>query len=204
MSRTGRRPGASDTREAILAAARQEFAERGFDRATIRGIAANAGVDPALVHHFYETKEKLFATAMRFGVVPSEALGRLSTTRRSRLGETIVRTVLDLWEDDDSRAPFLALLRSAVTNEQAATMLREFVSATALAAIASVADQADAAYRASLVGSQLIGLGIARYVIGIEPLASATSDEVVAAIAPTVQRYLVGRIGGEGSRPTVS
>ena len=194
MSRTGRRPGASNTREAILAAARQEFAERGFDRATIRGIATNAGVDPALVHHFYETKEKLFATAMHLAVVPSEALERLSTTRRSRLGETIVQTVLDLWEDDDTRAPLLALLRSAVTNEQAATMLREFVSATVLAAIAAVADQTEAGYRASLVGSELIGLGIARYVIGIEPLASSSSDKVVAAIGPTVQRYLLGRI----------
>lgn len=194
MSRTGRRPGASNTREAILAAARQEFAERGFDRATIRGIATNAGVDPALVHHFYETKEKLFATAMHLAVVPSEALERLSTTRRSRLGETIVQTVLDLWEDDDTRAPLLALLRSAVTNEQAATLLREFVSATVLAAIAAVADQTEAGYRASLVGSELIGLGIARYVIGIEPLASSSSDKVVAAIGPTVQRYLLGRI----------
>jgi AcrR family transcriptional regulator len=192
--RTGRRSGESGTREAILEAARQRFAERGFDSATIRGIAADAGVDPALVHHFYGSKEKLFVEAMRFPIVPSEVLSRVAGAGRRRLGEAIVRAVLDVWEAEETRAQALALLRSAVTNERAATMLREFVSSAILGNVAMLAHEEDAPYRASLVASQIVGLGIARYVVGLQPLAAASTDELVAAIGPTVQRYLTAEI----------
>jgi AcrR family transcriptional regulator len=192
--RTGRRSGESGTREAILEAARRRFAEHGFDGATIRGIAADAGVDPALVHHFYGSKEKLFVEAMRFPIVPSEVLSRVAGTGRRRLGEAIVRAVLDVWEAEETRAQALALLRSAVTNERAATMLREFVSSAILGHVAMLAHGEDAPYRASLVASQIVGLGIARYVVGLGPLAAASTDELVAAIGPTVQRYLTDEI----------
>jgi AcrR family transcriptional regulator len=192
--RPGRRSGASGTREAILEAARSRFADLGYDAASIRGIAADAGVDPALVHHFYGTKEKLFVTAMRFPAVPSEILGRVWSGDPDRLGETIVRTVLEIWGAEETREQSLALLRSAVTNEQAATMIRGFVTSAIVGAVAAASEQEDAALRASLVASQILGLAIARFVIGIEPLASASPDDLVAAIAPTIQRYLTGDV----------
>jgi AcrR family transcriptional regulator len=192
--RTGRRAGDSGTREAILEAARARFAEHGYDGATIRGIAADAGVDPALVHHFYGTKEKLFVAAMHFPIVPSEVIGRVAGTERDRLGETIVRTILGVWEHEETRAQSLALLRSAVTNEQAATMIRGFVTSAILNVIATVVQGDEPEYRASLVASQVLGLGIARYVVAIEPLASASAEDVVAAVAPTLQRYLTGDV----------
>jgi AcrR family transcriptional regulator len=194
--RTGRRTGDSGTREAILAAARQRFAELGYDGATIRGIAADAGVDPALVHHFYGTKEKLFVAAVRFPFVPTEQLARLGSADRDRLGETIVRIALGALEDASTRPPAIALIRSAITNEQAAAMLRGFVTSAIIGTIASVVGEDDAEYRASLVASQILGMGVARYIVGLEPLAGADVEDLVAAIGPTVQRYLTGDIHG--------
>jgi AcrR family transcriptional regulator len=202
--RSGRRTGDSGTREAILEAARARFAEHGYDGATIRGIAADAGVDPALVHHFYGTKERLFVAAMRFPVVPSDVIGRMVGIDRERLGETIVRTVLGVWERDDTRDQAMGLLRSAVTNEQAAAMIRGFVSRAILGAVATHVDADDAEYRASLVASQIIGLGIARYVIAVEPLASASSDDVAAAVGPTLQRYLTEPVRARPTRRRAS
>ena len=194
--RTGRRTGDSGTREAILAAARQRFAELGYDGATIRGIAADAGVDPALVHHFYGTKEKLFVAAVRFPFVPTEQLARLGSADRDRLGETIVRIALGALEDASTRPPAIALIRSAITNEQAAAMLRGFVTSAIIGTIASVVGEDDAEYRASLVASQILGMGVARYIVGLEPLAGADVEDLVAAIGPAVQRYLTGDIHG--------
>jgi AcrR family transcriptional regulator len=194
--RTGRRTGDSGTREAILAAARQRFAKLGYDRATIRGIASDAGVDPALVHHFFGTKEKLFVAAVRFPFVPTEELAQLGMADRERLGELIVRIALGALENPSTRPPAIALIRSAITNEQAATMMREFVTRAIVGTIATLVDEGEAEYRASLVASQILGLGIARYIVGLEPLAGADVDDLVAAIAPTVQRYLTGEIHG--------
>ena len=202
----GRRAGESRTREAILDAARRRFGEQGYDGATIRGIAADAGVNPALVHHFYGTKERLFAAAMRLPVVPSEiitlALGaerdRLGEEFGRRLGEILIGTVLRAWDVADIRTAFIGMLRSAATTEQGVVILREFVTSTILASLTQVAglgDDADGRYRATLVASQVVGLGFARYVLGLEPLAAATAEDLVAAIGPTVQRYLTGDIG---------
>jgi len=196
VHRTGRRSGDSGTREAILEAARARFAEHGYDGATIRGIAADAGVDPALVHHFYGTKERLFAEALRFPAIPSEILDQVAQAEADRLGETFVRTVLHVWESPETRDRSIALLRSAVTNEQAAAMLRSFVEGGIFGAIARVVGDDDAEFRASLVASQIVGLGIARIVLRIDPIASADIDELAAAIGPTVQRYLTGDVRG--------
>ena len=203
--RTGRRAGDSGTREAILAASRKRFAEHGYDGATIRGIAADAGVDPALVHHFFGSKERLFAAAMRLPVVPGELLaaglaaGRADPTES--LGEHLVRTVLRAWDSHEIRDIFLGLIRSASTSAQATTMLREFVTEAIVGRLATVAqpggpvDPAGARYRASLVASQVVGLMLTRYVLGLEPLATADLDTLVAAIGPTVDRYLTGDLG---------
>jgi AcrR family transcriptional regulator len=203
--RTGRRAGDSGTREAILAASRKRFAEHGYDGATIRGIAADAGVDPALVHHFFGSKERLFAAAMRLPVVPGEllaaALAAGPADPAESLGEHLVRTVLRAWDSHEIRDIFLGLIRSASTSAQATTMLREFVTEAIVGRLATVAqpggpvDPAGAQYRASLVASQVVGLGLTRYVLGLEPLATADVDTLVAAIGPTVDRYLTGDLG---------
>jgi AcrR family transcriptional regulator len=201
----GRRPGESRTREAILDAARKRFGEHGYDGTTIRGIAGDAGVDPALVHHFYGTKERLFAAAMSLPVVPSEIItgvlgaerDRLGEDFGPRLGEIMVGSMLRIWDVADIRTAFLGLLRSAATTEQAMLMLREFVTSTILASLTQVAglgDDAAGRYRAALVATQVVGLGFARYVLGLEPLVAADAEDLVAAIGPTVQRYLTGDI----------
>jgi AcrR family transcriptional regulator len=202
----GRRAGESRTREAILDAARRLFGEHGYDGTTIRGIAADAGVNPALVHHFYGTKERLFAAAMRLPVVPSEVLAsvlgaerdRLGEEFERRLGEILIGALLRTWEMADIRTAFLGLLRSAATSEQGVTMLREFVTSAIVASLTQAAglrDDAEGRYRATLVASQVVGLGFTRYVLGLEPIASASAADLVAAIGPTVQRYLTGDIG---------
>ncbi|HEX6262342.1 MAG TPA: TetR family transcriptional regulator [Actinomycetota bacterium] len=191
MVRTGRRPGESGTREAIVEAARRAFAEHGYEGATIRGIAARAGVDPALVYHFHGSKEELFAAAMRLPFQPSEVIPSLLEGEPDRLGERILRLFLKV-SDQPGGNPFVALMRSASTNEQAARMLREFLAREVIGRVATALGAPDAELRATFVGSQLAGLAMARYILRMEPLASADQDAVVAAVAPTLQRYLTG------------
>lgn len=189
---SGRRPGDTDTRGAILAAAREEFAAGGFDGATIRGIAARAGVDPALVHHYFGGKDKLFEAAIELPVALEAFLPQLlAGTDRARIGEIVTRRFLSLWEDAANRPVFMAMLRSVVGNAQAASLVRERLTQQVFGPIADVLDVPDAALRANLIGSQFIGLALVRYVGRVEPLASAEIEAVVAALAPTIQRYLL-------------
>jgi AcrR family transcriptional regulator len=184
----GRRPGPTETREKILAEARDLFAEKGYDGASLRAIARAAGVDPALVHHFFGNKEGVFVEAMRFPVDPAVILPHILAAPRDRLGETMVRTFLSVWGDPERRAPMLAMLRSAMTNERAALLLREFVTS----ALFGRAKQATAAPPLGIqaAAGHMIGLMILRYVLRVEPLASATEDELIELVAPTIQRYL--------------
>lgn len=192
MARTGRRPGASGTREAILAAARRVFAGHGYQRATVRGVAELAGVDPALVHHYFGTKQALFVAAVQLPVNPVEQLSALLAGDRERVGQRLIEVFLSVWDHAANASPMLALVRSAVADEQAAAMLREFITEEVLGRIARELGSADAELRATLVGSQLIGLMMARYIIKVEPLASAPPAQVAAAVGPTMQRYLTG------------
>lgn len=189
-SRTGRRPGPSTTRADILEAARASFAERGYDGTSVRGVAARAGVDPALVHRFFGSKDDLLVAALTVVMNPSERIPELMGGEMSGLGERVVRYFLSIWERSPSREVLIGLLRSATTNEQAATLLREFFSREVLAQIAAPLGADDAQLRATLVSSQLLGLAMVRYIVRIEPLASASAETITAAIAPTVQRYL--------------
>lgn len=202
--RAGRRAGDSRTREGILDAARTLFAERGYNAATIRAIAASAGVDPALVHHYYGTKEKLFAAAMRLPVVPSEYIGAaLAPAARpegSELGEHIVRIALTLWESQGLMETLLGLLRSAVADEQAAVMLREFVTESILATMGRAVGldalpKAQAEYRAGLAATQMVGLAVTRLVLKFPAMTGASVDDLARAIGPAVERYLTGEIG---------
>lgn len=190
--RTGRRPGVSGTRGAILEAARRRFIEHGYDRATIRAIAADADVDPALVYHYFGGKENLFAAVMDLPFEPAVAIPGLLAGDPDRLGERIVRMFLSVWDDAPDRNPMLGLIRSAVGNDRAAVMVREAVQSVLFNQLARRLDQPDAELRASLAMSHLFGLALGRYVLRIKPLATADAEEIVAAIGPTIQRYLTG------------
>lgn len=193
--RPGRRPGDSSTRDDILAAARHEFAELGFDRATLRGIAAAAGVDPALVLHYFGSKEQLFGEALQLPVEPGEVLRRVMARDVKDIGTTIVRTFLETWEPVESRNPLVAMVRSAMTNETAMALVREYLGRRVFGPITKALALPDAELRATLVGSQFIGLAMMRYIACIEPLASASVEQLVAAIGPSMQRYLTGDLG---------
>jgi AcrR family transcriptional regulator len=194
MARTGRRPGVSGTREAILDAARRAFAEQGYQRATIRGVAELAGVDPALVHHYFGTKQDLFVAAVQLPINPVPQLMAVLGEDPDRTGERIVEVFLSVWDHAADRSPLLALIRSAVGDERAAAMLREFITEEVLGQLAHRLGSPDARLRATLVGSQLIGLAMARYIVRVEPLASAPAAELAAAVGPTLQRYLTGDV----------
>jgi AcrR family transcriptional regulator len=191
--RTGRRPGNPDTREAIRAAARQIFGERGFDQASIRSIATAAAVDPALVHHYFGTKDKLFLAAMDAPVDPGELLPQAFAGGPEQVGERLVRLVLGVW-DSPAGVAALALLRSALSNDWTARLMREFVTTQILRRVMSQLelDPAEVPLRMSLTLSQMVGLLVTRYVLRLEPLASMAPETVAAAVGPTVQRYLTG------------
>ena len=191
MVRTGRRPGNQDTREAILAAAREAFADRGFDAASIRSIAAAAGVDPALVHHYFGTKDQLFLDAMQAPLDPAEAVSTVLSQGPDGAGERLARMMLGIWDSPAGTAA-VAVLRSAVSNDMIARMLREFVTHRILKRISKEIgdDQTEGVLRGNLVASQVAGIVMLRYVIKIEPMASLPAESIVALIGPTLQRYL--------------
>jgi len=193
--RGGRRPGESSTRADILEAARAAFAEHGYDRATIRDIAGRAGVDPALVIHYFGSKEALFIEALELPIRPSEVFARGMAAGRDRLGETIVRTFLEAWDAPETQLRLMAMLRSALTNEAAMGMIRDLLVREVFTPVTEALGVPDAQFRATLVGSQLVGLSVLRYIGRIEPLASASVDDLVAAIGPTIQRYLAADLG---------
>jgi AcrR family transcriptional regulator len=193
-ARSGRRPGPSDTRANILGAARAIFAERGFDGATIRAVALRAGVDPALVHHYFGSKQQLFVAAMELPVDLEADIPRLLDGPPDELGRRIAGFVLDLWELPATRPLLLGLVRSATTDPVAAGMLRGVLQEGPFAALARATDRPDADLRATLVGSQLIGLAMARYIVKVEPMASLPREALVEAIGPTIQRYLAGEL----------
>lgn len=195
-ARTGRRPGPNRTRAAILDAARAAFAERGYDAVSMRSVARDAGVDPALVHRFHGSKEELFVAAMALPVSPSRLVAELLADGVDGLGERLVRTFLELFDRPEAFAPFLALLRGAVSNERAAALLREFITREALGRLAAAASPDRPELRASLAGSQIVGLAMARRVVGVRPLATTDRETVVACVGPAIQRYLTGALPG--------
>ncbi|MGE3073056.1 MAG: TetR family transcriptional regulator [Dehalococcoidia bacterium] len=196
--RSGRRPGTPATREAILAAARDAFIEAGYRGATIRAIAKEAGVDPALVMHFFGSKEGLFAEAMRPPFEPAKVLGNAIAEDPSAAGMTVAQFFIDAWESDSQRRGLIGLVRSAVTEESAGAMLVENLLQPVEALLArSGADQPG--LRAALVASQLIGLAITRYIVGFGPMASASPVALANAIGPSLQRYISQPLQQEAS-----
>ena len=191
MARTGRRPGTSGSREAILAAARSCFAADGYDGATVRGIAAAAQVDPALVRHYFGSKEHLFVAALQFPVDPAESVPALLEPGLDGLGERLTRFFLEAWDAPNGRQ-FIAMLRSITVNDQAAEMMRQFISREVMARLAASLDLDRPELRAALAGSHLVGLAMARYVIRLEAVASVDRETLAREVGAAIQVYFSG------------
>jgi AcrR family transcriptional regulator len=191
--RRGRRGGASESRGQILDAARRLFAEHGFDGTSLRQVARAAGVDPAMIHHFFKGKDELFALSVELPADPEQVLAGMADSDPAQRAELIVRAVLRLWESP-AQAGLLAFLRGTIGSKAKTALLRETVTRRVVSRImASVpGNPEEVALRGSLVATQVVGLMMVRYVVRLEPLASATAEDVVRLVAPNVQRYLTG------------
>ena len=192
--RLGRRPGESGTRAAILAAARAQFADNGYDAASVRAIAGAAGVDPALVLHYFGSKAALFTAAMEIPFEPEEVVERVLRGPRSQLGRRLALFFLSIWDDPARQQSMMALLRAATTSEDAAHMLRERVGERVLRPVGEHLGVPDAPLRMSLCAAHLVGIGLARYIVRIEPIASLDAEAVADLVAPALQRYLTGAL----------
>jgi AcrR family transcriptional regulator len=185
----GPRQGGVQAREAILDAARAQFAEQGYEGATMRGIARDAGVDPALVSYYFGSKSGLFMESLRLPVNPAAAIEAVLAQGNGDLGERLVRRFLEVWDNPLSGEPIISVLRSAASRPE---LLREFIERQMLPRFSAALEGPDATLRAAALASQMLGLAMMRYVLRVEPLASAEPEQVVALIAPNLQRYVDG------------
>jgi AcrR family transcriptional regulator len=188
----GRRPGGPDTRGQILSAARRSFADKGFGATTIRAVAGDAGVDPALVHHYFGAKDDLFLAALEIPVDPRALVPAVFVDGVRGAGERLVRLFLSVWDDPQGRLPLIALVRTSLVQEGPETLLQQGILRMVLAPLRAALPPAEADRRVQLVVSQMSGLVLTRYLLALEPLASMPVEELVAWVAPTVQRYLDG------------
>jgi AcrR family transcriptional regulator len=198
VRRGGRRPGPSGTREAILAAASRHFAEHGYDRASLRRIAAEAGVDQKLIAHFFGSKQQLFVAAVGLPFNPGEVLPAILAGDPDSVGERLAALLVEVLEQPELHQRLTGVVRAAASEPEVARMLREFLTRELFGPAAELLDTEDGPFRANLVGSQIVGLVMARYVVAIEPLATMPPSTVAAAVAPTLQRYLLGPLATEG------
>lgn len=187
---TGRRAGDSGTRDAILDAARDLFAEQGYDRASMRAIAGKAGVDPALIRHFFTDKETLFATTMADRTTIPQRMAAALAGDEATLGARMTDAYLQLWEEPDTRPVLLGLVRSAMTSEHATEILVEVLGSRLRANADAPVLDSSRTRGVALAGAHLFGVAIARHVLRIPTLVDMPHAELVAEIAPTVQKYL--------------
>ncbi len=189
--RSGRRAGSPDTRGEILDAARQVFSDLGYDRATMRTIATRADVDPALIYHYFETKDDLFAASIDLPIPPTEVLRNVLEGDRIHVGRRLAETFFIVWEQEEARRSLLGILRSAMGGEdRAANAFRQFLMTAVLDHIAPMIPGKDSRLRALLMASQLVGVAMTRYVMRLEPIASASVEEIIDLVAPRVQSYV--------------
>ena len=198
-ARRGRRPlGSPDARRAVLDAARELFAERGFERTTMRAVAARAGVDPALIYHYFGDKDGLLFAALQPPVDVATVFAGLADAG-DRTGEELVKRLIGLWEDrPEIREQMVAILRTGLSHDRASRLLRDILSSFILAALGDVLAGDRRELRAALIGSHIGGLMLARYILTVPGAAAASPEDLVQAVGPTVQRYLTGDIGPAG------
>ena len=190
--RSGRRPGGADTRGEIAAAAGRLFAERGFDRTSMRAVAAEAGVDPALVSHYFGSKQRLFVATVQLPIEPAPLVALVAAGGAEGIGERLARAVIGVLETPPGRERATSIVRAAASEPEAAALLREQLAEQLFGPVARELGGEEPELRANLCGSQMVGLVMARYVVGVEPLASTEAERVILAIAPALQHYLTG------------
>ena len=190
--RTGRRAGDSGTRDAITAAARRQFGRAGYDATTIRAVAKEAGVDPALVVYFFGSKDKLFAACVEWPFDPAVEIPAVIAGGAEDAGRRLVALVLKTWDAESGRNPIVALLRAAMSQETAERQLRTFLESQILGPLVTGLGRDQPDLRAGLVAAQLLGLGITRHVLKLQPLASLNAERVLDLVGPQVQRALTG------------
>lgn len=195
--RPGRPIGTSNTREHILTCARELFALNGLDRTSVRSVAAAAGVDAALVHHYYGTKQQLFAAAIQIPIDPTVVLEQIVETPVDELGLKLPSVLLPLW-DSELGTGLIATLRALMAGTES-NLARSFLQEVVTSEVGSRVDSPTGTgrIRAQFVASQLLGVVMARHIVKIEPFASLPADQVAQAIAPTLQRYLTGELPEE-------
>jgi AcrR family transcriptional regulator len=194
--RPGRPAGASDTRERILASARELFAQNGIDKTSIRAVAAAAGVDPALVHHYYGTKQQLFAAAIHIPIDPMEVLRPLRDTPVEKLGYTLPSVLLPLWDSEMGKG-FIATIRSLLAGSEV-SLLRFFLQEVIAVEVGARVDNPPGTglIRVQFAASQLVGVVMARYILELDPFKSLPVEQIVETIGPNLQRYLTGDLPG--------
>jgi len=190
--RPGRRPGGPDTRGEILRAARESFADKGFTATSIRSIARGAGVDAALVHHYFGSKDELFIESMSLPVDPRQVAATVLDGPREELGRRIAIVFLGVWESQDGQQRMKALFRSVVTSEEVARLMREGLAQMIIQPVSRMLDVPDAQLRVGMVATQLIGVAVARYLIQLEPIASVDIPTLIERLAPVLQLHLTG------------
>ena len=188
----GRRPGPSTTRTAIVDVARRKFAEAGYARTSLRAIAVEAGVDPALVAHFFGSKDNLFREVLGWPFDPALAAERIAGAgiERGRFGERLARFFLETWDDPATGQPLLAVLRGALTHDESARLLREFLGRQLFAQLGRLRSDPPDQVQVQLAASHLVGIAVLRYGLRLEPIASVSIDHLVEQVAPALDRYL--------------
>ena len=192
QKRPGRPRGTSDTRERILVSARELFARNGIGNTSIRAVAAAASVDSALVHHYFGTKEKLFAAAVHIPIDPMTIIGPLREVPVEELGYTLLSMLLPLWDSEIGTA-FIATLRSILAGSEI-NLCRTFIQDVIGVEVGTRVDNPPGSgiVRIQFVASQLIGVVMARYILQLEPFTSLPPEQIAQIIAPNLQRYLTG------------
>ena len=192
--KVGRRPGNQDTRGQIITAARQAFAAKGFAGASMRAIATDAGVDAALIHHYFDSKQQLFLATVALPLELPRIVEEVAAGDRNDLGERLVRTVLGVW-DSELQPSLVAAIRTTLTDPALTHSVGEFLAVEVIGHVLRRDDTApeEANRRAGLVASQVLGLLIGRYVLRMPALANRETEDLVTEIGPTVQRYVDGR-----------
>lgn len=197
--RRGRRPGGDDTRASIIEAARSSFAAKGYDRASLRGIARDAAVDPALVHHYFKGgKAELFAETLAVPINPAALVARIISGDPDRLGWRVIETFLAVWDAPERRETLTALIRSSMTTDESARMLREYLGREVFGRIAAATGVADPELSGALAASQVVGMAVMRYIVKVPALVEASNEQIVALLGPVLQHHLVDSEADEG------
>jgi AcrR family transcriptional regulator len=190
MARIGRPRGKTDTRDVILGAARRLFAAAGYDKTSVRDVAAAAGVDPAMIRHYFGSKAELFRATMDWPFEPADIAARITAGDRGEIGERLTRVFFESWEQPESRAPLLAILRGAATHDESANLVRQFIQGQVYAHIAAALRAPDAELRIDLAMSQLLGIAYLRHILHVEPVASTPVEDLIKRVTPVVTRHL--------------